>query len=64
MERQLSVQMMDGHMRKGAVMTVDTTDDLVHHAAQFLQQEKWPCWMIQVATVVSLEQADDSTSSA
>ena len=64
MEGQLSVQMMDGHMRKGAVMTVDTADNLMYHATQFLHQETWQCRMIHVATLVPIEQADERTSGA
>ncbi len=40
MEGQLSIKMVDGHMRERAIVTVDAPHNLMHHAAQPLQNKQ------------------------
>ena len=40
MEGQLSIEMVDGHMRERAVVTVDAAHNLMHHAAQPLRNKQ------------------------
>jgi len=37
MDRQLSVQVMDGDMCQGAIVAIDAADNFMDHTSQFLQ---------------------------